>query len=121
MLTINHTIPGIGLREVRLFPPTDTIYRYLERSGEIERLRRLKHTGTIERALPGIPHSRYDYVASMLFVASDSRMPGTAARATFGGVEFSSIAAAIQTLALLGLRAGYLSAGTVVETPSGRP
>lgn len=101
MMTIQHTIPGIGLRKVRLFPPTDTIYRYLQGNGEIERLRRLKHTGTIERALPGIPHSRYDYVASMLFVASRLRMPGTTVGATFGGVEFSSIAAAIQTLALL--------------------
>jgi hypothetical protein len=64
-------------------------------------LRRLKHTGTIERAFPGIPHGRYDYVASMFFVASRSRMTGTAAQATFGGVEFCSIAAAIQTLALL--------------------
>lgn len=114
MTTIRHAIPGIGLREIRLFPPADNIYRYLQASGELDRLRRLKHTGAIERALPGIPHSRYDYVASMLFVAQRSRMPSTAARAAFGGVTFSSIAAAIQTLALL-CNAGHLPGTFGVE------
>ena len=84
-----------------MYAPADVLLRSLDKFGEIDRLRRLRHTGALELVLPGIPHSRWDYVASMLFSAWRLDLESPTTTTKFGDTSFSSMRAIIQCAALL--------------------
>jgi hypothetical protein len=84
-----------------VYAPADVLLRSLDKFGEIDRLRRLRHTGALELVLPGIPHSRWDYVASMLFSAWRLDLESPTTTTKFGDTSFSSMRAIIQCAALL--------------------
>ncbi len=114
VLTLKHTIPNIGLVRFPLYAPADKLLALLQDTGEVSRLKRLKHVGALESALPGISHSRWDYVMSMLYVASRIEVPGGNSKFRIGGAEFSSAIAAVQCAALLS-NIGHLPGTFAVE------
>ena len=114
IVRITHVVPGIGPVEFRLYPPADELYEQLSCCGEIDRLRRLKHAGAMEQVLPGLSHSRWDYVASMLFLSDRLKLPRTNSNCSFGSLKFSSVISAIQCAALL-TNIGHLPGTFAVE------
>lgn len=113
-LTLKHTIPNIGLVRFPVYPPADELVALLQATGEMSRLKQLKHVGALESALPGITHSRWDYVMSMLYVASRIEVPGGNSKFKVGSAEFSSAIAAVQCAALLS-NIGHLPGTFAVE------
>lgn len=113
-MRIRHTIPNIGLVEVDLYPPADDLYLFMRTQGEVERLHTLRHLGALERVFPGVPHSRWDYTVSMLYVTSHDCSPGMKTSIRYGRMEFSSVTAAAQCAALLS-NIGHLPGTFAVE------
>lgn len=112
MTKLYHVIPGLGPATFPVYPPADTVLDILTHAGETTRLKRLLHVGALTYALPGIAHSRWDYVASMLYLAAALHLPTH--KLKFKDVTFSSVAAAIQTAALL-TNVGHLPGTFAVE------
>jgi len=94
-----HVVPHIGLKEIRLYPPADRVYRFLKKQKETVRLINLRHLGALSYALPGARHARWDYTVAMLYYAQSLDLPGMNSSFTLG-VEFSSALAALQSIAL---------------------
>lgn len=101
MTSIDYSIPNVGPVTIPLYPPADDVYSLLLDAGEINRLERLKHIGALEYAFPGIAHTRWDYTVSMLYVVTRLRRLVTNSAFALGAGNFSSMAAALQCLALL--------------------
>jgi len=55
---LRYTIPKVGRVQVTLYPPAGSLYRFLEKSGEVDRLKKLKHLGGLEYAFPGSKATR---------------------------------------------------------------
>lgn len=98
---LRHVIPQLGLQEVVLHPPAESVYTRLQAEKEVERLNQLRHLGALSRAFPGTRQARWDYTFAMLHYSSELRVPGMNSRFRLGRVEFSSAIAALQTIALL--------------------
>src|SRR5690606_34096608 len=97
-----------------LFAPAPKVLHFLRDIGEVHRLERLRHLGVLERSLQGISHTRWDYTASMLYVATKLRPAGTSRKVMFGKTCFSSFTAAVQVAALLS-NIGHLPGTFAVE------
>lgn len=86
----------------------------LDSVGEIARLERLNHIGALSYTFPGISHTRWDYTVSMLYVVTRLRKLVTGSEFSLGEAKFSSMAAALQCLALLS-NIGHLPGTYCVE------
>jgi len=113
-MKIKQTIPNVGLVEVDLYPPADELYAYMLSQGEVARLQALTHIGLLKTVFPGVPHSRWDYTVSMLYVIAHDCSPGMTTSIRHGGVAFSSVNAAAQCAALLS-NIGHLPGTFAVE------
>ena len=67
---ISHVLPGQGLKHIPLFGISSMVYEMLEASGEILRLKGLRHIGALSHVYPGVVHSRWDYTLQSVFIAS---------------------------------------------------
>jgi hypothetical protein len=114
MTHIDYLVPNVGSVAVPLYPPADELYEHLVAANEIERLKKLKHIGSLELVFPGVSHSRWDYTVSMLYVITRLRRLMANSRFAWGQGEFSSMAAALQCLALLS-NVGHLPGTFCVE------
>jgi hypothetical protein len=95
-----HVIPGVGLTNIRLYPPADDFYLRLKSQQEVSRLNKLRHLGALSHVLQGARQARWDYTLSILYYISELDIPGFNSRFSLEGVEFSSQQAALQTVAL---------------------
>jgi len=100
-VVIEHVIPHVGPTEVSLYPPADTFYIWLRRHSETNRLKGLRHLGALSHALPGARHARWDYTVALLYYAQSlNALPAMNTSFNLGAVHFSSVQAALQTIAL---------------------
>jgi hypothetical protein len=100
MREIVHSLPSVGQITVRLFPPADELYAWLDRKREISRLNKLRHLGSLSQAHPGTRLARFDYTMAMLHFAGRLGALAGSNNFSLGGVSFSSPVAAIQTIGL---------------------
>jgi len=98
---ISHILPLLGLTKVHLYPPADKIFRVLIKNGETHRLGKLRHLGALTNALPGARQMRWDYTVAMLYYSSLIKVPGSNARFRVSDIEYSSLPAALQCIALV--------------------
>lgn len=109
-----YTLPHLGVVSFQLYPPADEVYDLLDSNNEIKRLKKLQHTGVLSLALPGVYRSRWDYTVSMLYFAHRLSGEGLNSGFMLGGVRFTSMKSALQTLALL-WNIGHLPGTFAVE------
>lgn len=114
MVTISYSVPHIGPVDIPLYSPADEVYSLLNSAGEIARLEHLNHIGALSYVFPGISHTRWDYTVSMLYVVTRLRKLVTSSEFSLGEATFSSMAAALQCLALLS-NIGHLPGTYCVE------
>ncbi len=100
-MLIEHVVPQFGYREIPLRPPADALYKLLEEVKEVNRLKGLRHLGSVARAMNGVNHYRWDYTAALLLYGDELKLPGFNARFRIGDTSFSSTNAALQSLALI--------------------
>lgn len=99
--SIRDAIPQVGLQELILYPPADSLYDHLRRKREVTRLVSLRHLGALSHAFPGARHTRWDYAVAMLYFSEKLRVPGMNSIFRIGSVRFSSSIAALQALSLV--------------------
>jgi hypothetical protein len=98
---IRHVIPQIGVQDLPLYPPADSVFERLKKSGENWRLSSIKHLGALSIAFPGTRQARWDYTLAMLYYSANMRVANMNSPFSIGRVHFSSQIAALQTLSLL--------------------
>jgi len=101
MKPIKHVIPNIGVKDIPLYPPADSIYQLIWDKNEVKRQNKLRHLGALTHAFPGARHYRWDYTVAMLFYCDQLRIEGVNSRFRIGRIEFSSAIAALQSVSLL--------------------
>ncbi len=112
---IKHLIPLVGLKEIQLYSPADQVFALLLKNRENNRLNSLRHLGSLTHALPGARHARWDYTVTMLYYASLlKRMPGASNSFRIGNIEYSSLIATLQCIALI-WNIGHLPGTFAVE------
>ena len=90
MREIVHSLPSVGQITIRLFPPADELYAWLDRKREISRLNKLRHLGSLSQAHPGTRLARFDYTMAMLYFAGKLGAFAGSNKFTLGGVFASS-------------------------------
>lgn len=64
MRTLNAKIPGLGVTNIHLFKESDETLDFF--TGELERLKNIKHLGVTSSVFSGLNHSRLDYLYALL-------------------------------------------------------
>lgn len=111
---VKHVIPQLGLQTVEFYQPADFIHRRLSEHDEVDRLSRLLHLGALSRAFPGTRQARWDYTMAMAHYAQTFKVAGLNRRLSFRNTNFSSVNAALQTMALI-WNVGHLPGTFAVE------
>lgn len=112
MVTLDFYIPAVGYVSAALHNEAETIYKWLEKTGEVERLKRLDHLGAVRLAWEGAHHPRWEYVVFLAYLIDRTRevVPDVHLGSTvrlLSGDEVSSGSELLKSWALL-LNVGHL-------------
>jgi len=115
-MTLTHSIPDIGIIEVKLGGLPERLFCIMEQKGEVSRLERLLHLGMLHKAFPGMRHTRWDYTMAILYFIqkiSEAGWEGLPCSKKVAGVKISG-RDILQILALV-INIGHLPGTFSVE------